>query len=93
MGVVRDDDLRPMSVKQVMAIRAAKLEAVRSLVEQIHGINFASKSDMVTSQLLNDRLSVDSNGSLQGVRFVKVEPIGPGIYQAVAEIDLTLQAQ
>lgn len=87
LGVIREDDSRPMSVKQVVAIRAAKLEAVRSLVEQIFGINVASKSDMLTAQLINDRATLDSAANLKGVRFVKVEPLQPGIYQAVAEVE------
>jgi hypothetical protein len=87
LGVVRDDDKRPTAIKQVVAMRAAKLEAVRSLAEQIHGIKIATKSDMTTSQLLGDRANMETSSVLHGVRFVKVEPIQPGIYQAVAEID------
>lgn len=87
LGVVRDDDRRPDTVKQLVAIRAAKLEAVRSLAEQIHGIKVTSKSDLTSSQLLSDRSSMETFAVLHGVRFVKVEPIQPGVYQALAEID------
>lgn len=87
LGVVRDDDRRPDNVKQLVAIRAAKLEAVRSLAEQIHGIKVTSKSDLTSSQLLSDRSSMETFAVLHGVRFVKVEPIQPGVYQALAEVD------
>ncbi|MEY4593538.1 MAG: hypothetical protein RIR18_2433 [Pseudomonadota bacterium] len=87
LGVVRDDDKRPTAIKQVVAMRAAKLEAVRSLAEQIHGIKIATKSDITTSQLIGDRANMETSSVLHGVRFVKVEPIQLGIYQAVAEVD------
>ena len=35
-----------------------------------------------------DRLVVESGATLKGVRFVRVEPVEPGIYQAVAELDV-----
>ena len=93
LGVVRDDDKRPFAVKQMVAMRAAKLEAVRSLAEQVHGIKIASRSDVTTSQLLSDRVDVETSSVLYGVRFVKVEPVQQGIYQAVVELDYWQQLQ
>ena len=37
LAAVRPDDERPHNLKQLAAIRAAKLEAIRSLAEQVQG--------------------------------------------------------
>lgn len=88
VAAVRPDDPRPLVVKQLMAIRAAKLEALRSLAEQTQGITLNSKSELAGTTLVNDRLIIETQTVLQGVRFVKVEPLQNGFYQAIAEIDL-----
>lgn len=88
VGAVRPDDPRPLVVKQLMAIRAAKLEALRSLAEQTQGVKLTSKSESAGVSLVSDRITVESQTVLQGVRFIKVEPLENGVYQAIAEIDL-----
>lgn len=88
LGAVRVDDERPHNLKQIAAMRAAKLDAVRSLAEQVKGIRLRSASQSVSSELNVDRVVTESEAVLKGVRFVKVEPIQPGLYQAVAEIDV-----
>lgn len=88
VAAVRPDDPRPLVVKQLIAIRAAKLEALRSLAEQTQGVKVSSKSESAGASLISDRISVESQTILQGVRFIKVEPIENGVYQAIAEIDL-----
>ena len=88
VAAVRPDDPRPLVVKQLMAIRAAKLEALRSLAEQTKGVKLSSKSEMAGSNLISDRLAIETETVLQGVRFIKVEPLQNGVYQAIAEIDL-----
>ena len=88
MAAVRPDDPRPLVVKQLMAIRAAKLEALRSLAEQTKGVTLTSKSEVAGSSLVSDRIAVESQTVLQGVRFIKVEPLENGVYKAIAEIDL-----
>lgn len=87
-GAVRPDDERPSTIKQLSAVRAAKLDAVRSIAEQVKGVRLQSRSHSQMSELLLDRVVAESDAVLKGVRFVKVEPIQPGIYQAVAELDV-----
>jgi len=88
LGAVRPDDERPHNMKHMAAMRAAKLDAMRSLAEQVKGIRLRSTSSAVSSELSMDRIVTESEAVLKGVRFVKVEPIQPGLYQAVAEIDV-----
>lgn len=88
LGAVHADDDRPHNLKQLSAMRAAKLDAVRSLAEQVKGIRLKSFSQSAMAELNADRVVAESEALLKGVRFVKIEPIQPGIYQAVAEIDV-----
>lgn len=88
LGVVRDDDKRPVALRQLVAIRAAKLDALRSLTEQIKGVQVASQSEVVSSELTSDKISSQSQGSLQGVRFVNVKPLDDKTYQAIVELDV-----
>ena len=73
---------------QLAAIRAAKLEAIRSLAEQAHGVTLQSRSQSEKSEMGTDSIVVESGATLKGVRFIRVEPVEPGIYQAVAELDV-----
>ena len=88
LAAVRPDDERPHSLKQLAAIRAAKLEAIRSLAEQVQGVTLQARSQSDKSGLETDRIVVESEATLKGVRFVRVEPVEPGIYQAIAELDV-----
>lgn len=88
LAAVRPDDERPHNLKQLAAIRAAKLEAIRSLAEQAHGVTLQSRSQSEKSEMGTDSIVVESGATLKGVRFIRVEPVEPGIYQAVAELDV-----
>ena len=88
LAAVRPDDERPHNLKQLAAIRAAKLEAIRSLAEQAHGVTLQSRSQSEKSEMGTDSIVVESGATLKGVRFIRVEPVEPGIYQAVSELDV-----
>lgn len=90
LGAVRSDDERPLTLRHMAAMRAAKMDAVRSLAEQAKGIRLQSQSYSISSELVADRIVMQSDGVLKGVRFLKTEPIEPGLYQAVAEMDIHL---
>lgn len=88
LAAVRPDDERPHNLKQLAAIRAAKLEAMRSLAEQVQGVTLQSRTQLDGSAMGADRLVVESGATLKGVRFVRVEPVEPGVYQAIVELDV-----
>lgn len=88
VSIVRHEDPRPESVKQLLAIRAARVEAIRSLAEQILGVTVQGESAVNASEIVSDKFTANTQGLLNGVRFVKVEPVQPGVYQAVVEIDI-----
>ena len=88
LGAVHAGDEPSFNQRHLMAIRAAKLDALRSLAEQVKGLRLQSQSSAVASDLVNDRVETNVDTTLNGVRYIKVESIQSGIYQAVAEMDV-----
>ena len=73
--------------RRLMAIRAAKLEALRDLTEQIHGIQINSQTSMAEAVIQSDSLKSNVDGAIRGARTVKIEPMGSDVYEVVLEID------
>jgi len=88
LGAVHAGDEASFNQRQLMAIRAAKLDALRSLAEQAKGLRLQAQSASVATDLVSDRVDTSIDTALSGVRYVKVNPIQPGIYQAIAEMDV-----
>ena len=88
LAAVRAGDESSFNQRQLAAIRAAKLDALRSLAEQAKGLRLQAQSASVSADLVNDRVDTTIDTTLSGVRYVKVAAIQPGIYQAIAEMDV-----
>ena len=73
--------------RRLMAIRAAKLEALRDLTEQIHGIQLNAQTTMAEAIIQSDKLQSNVDGVIRGARTVKIEPMGSDVYEVVLEID------
>jgi len=79
---------QPLAHRQLLAIRAAKLDAVRSLAEQVNGFRIVSATKIATNSEISDEASMHLDTILSGVRYIKVEPLQQNIYQAVVEIEI-----
>lgn len=88
LAAVHAGDESSFNQRQLLAIRAAKLDALRSLAEQAKGLRLQAQSATVATDLVNDRVDISIDTTLSGVRYVKVAAIQPGIYQAIAEMDV-----
>lgn len=73
--------------KRLMAIKAARLEALRDLTEQIHGIRISADSLLRDAVLRNDTLAAHVEGTLRGARTVAIEPRGEDGYAVTLELD------
>lgn len=73
--------------RRLMAIRAARLEAMRDLTEQIHGIRLAAQTTMQDATVTDDRLNATIQGTLRGARTRKITPRGDDGYEVELEID------
>lgn len=78
--------------KSLMAIRAARMDAMRSLVEQIHGLQIDGRTTIAEAVVQSDTLRATVSGVIRGARTVRIEPQSGDIYEVVLEVDHALIA-
>ena len=73
--------------KRLMAIRAARMSAMRELAEQIHGIQVDSNTTVIDLMVQNDTFRAVVKGIIRGAKTVRINPTGVDTYETVLEID------
>ena len=73
--------------KQLMAIRASRLAAMRELAEKIYGLDVNSYSSLSEPVMQADTLRGTVSGLVRNARTVSIGPIKTDIYETVLEID------
>ena len=73
--------------RRLMAIRAARMAAMRDLAEQIHGLKVDSNTTVVDLMVQNDTFRGVVSGTIRGARTVRINPTGADTYEIVLEID------
>ena len=76
--------------RRLMAIRAARLEAMRNLTEQVHGIRVNSRTTIIDAIVQNDSLRATVDGLIVGAKTVRINPVGSDTYEVVLELDQAL---
>lgn len=72
--------------RRLMAIRASKLDAYRSLAEQIMGIKIDSNTSLATLTAKNDSFRARVNAMVRGARVISVTPLADENYETVVEV-------
>ena len=78
---------RSEAQKRLMAIRSARMAAMRDLAEQIHGLEVDSNTTVVDLMVQNDTFRGIVSGTIRGARTVRINPTGSDTYEVVLEID------
>ena len=73
--------------KRLMAIRSARMAAMRDLAEQIHGLKVDSSTTVIDLMVQNDTFRGVVSGTIRGARTVRINPTGSDTYEIVLEID------
>ena len=73
--------------KRLMAIRSARMAAMRELAEQIHGIQVDSNTTVIDLMVQNDTFRAVVKGLIRGAKTVRINPTGNDTYETVLEID------
>ena len=86
-AVVSTQPGKNIAQKRLMAIRAARMAAMRELAEQIHGIRIDSSTTVIDLVTQNDTFRTMVQGTIRGAKTVRINPTGDDTYETVLEID------
>lgn len=78
---------RTATQKQIIAIRAAKIGAMRDLAEKIYGAQIDGASQTVQGRMQGDYVRANIEGIVRGARTVKIGLIRKDVYEVVLEVD------
>lgn len=79
--------------KTIIAIRVARMDAMRSLAEQIHGLQVNGRTTIADAVVQSDTLRAAVLGVIRGARTILIEPQSSDIYEVVLEVDRAVIAQ
>ncbi len=79
--------------KRLMAIRAARLEAMRDITEQVHGLRLNSQTTMIDAIVQNDTTRASVAGTIRGARTARINPVGRDTYEVALELDRDMIAR
>ncbi|MEW6165274.1 MAG: LPP20 family lipoprotein [Pseudomonadota bacterium] len=74
--------------QKLMALRAAKLDAFRSLAEQVHGFQLSGATTISAFASQNDYVRVYVEAFVQGARVTEVTALPDGAYEVRVEAEL-----
>ncbi len=86
-AVVSSQPGQSESQRRLMAIRSARMAAMRDLAEQIHGLQVDSSTTVIDLMVQNDTFRGIVSGTIRGARTVRINPTGADTYEIVLEID------
>ena len=79
----------PMAAQRSGAERAAKLDALRNLLETIQGVNLTSETTVQNAMLVSDVISTRVEGALKGFRVVDKRYMSTGDVEVDVEVPMT----
>lgn len=78
---------------QLMAIRTAKLDAYRTLAEQVYGFRISGSTTISAMMVKNDRMRIHVDALVRGAQVVSVQPIGKEVYEVTLEMEMLVSDQ
>ena len=73
--------------RRLMAIRASKLDAYRSLTEQVYGQQINASTTVEDMIIANDTMRAHVAGIVYGAKVVSINPIGDDSYETKLELE------
>jgi len=73
--------------QRLLAIRAAKLDAYRSLTEQVYGQHLDASTTVADMTIMNDTFRAKVEGVIYGARLVSITPVGDDTYETTLSLD------
>lgn len=73
--------------KRLMAIRGARVDALRDLTEQVHGVRLSANTTVRDAVVADDSLNAVVQGTLRGAKTLRVTAKGSDSYEVEMELD------
>ncbi len=74
--------------QKLMAMRAAQLDAYRSLAEQVYGVRIASNTSVSAYATQSDSVRSYVNSFIRGARVTNTAAMADGNYEVTVELDM-----
>lgn len=86
-AVVSAQPGKNLNHRRLNAIRVARMEAMRNLTEQIHGVRIDTATTIGEAVLQSDTMRSTVVGMLRAARTVHIKPRGSDTYEVLLEVD------
>ena len=74
--------------KNIMAMKASKLDAYRELAEQVYGQQLNGQQSLANMVINNAQLQASVEGVIRGAKVIKAYPVGEDTYATELELDM-----
>ncbi len=92
-AVISVQNHRNPSQQRLMAIRASKLDAYRSLTEQIYGLQLDASATVADMVVTSDSFRSKVQGVVYGATLVSITPVGDDTYETTLALDKSVVAE
>ncbi len=86
-AVISIQNHRVPAQQRLLAIRAAKLDAYRSLTEQVYGLKLDAAATVADMVVQNDTFRSRVEGVIYGATLVTITPTGDDTYETTLSLD------
>ena len=86
-SVISVQNSKNPSQQRLLAIRASKLDAYRSLTEQVYGLNLDATTTVADMMVQNDSFRTRVEGVIYGAKLVSITPTGDDTYETTLSLD------
>jgi len=86
-AVIAVQNHRSPAQQRLMAIRASKLDAYRSLTEQVYGQYLDATTTVADMTVLSDTFRARVEGVIHGASVVSITPVGEDTYETTLSLD------
>jgi hypothetical protein len=82
------ESVKSLGRRKILAKRAARIDALRNILEAVKGVQVTSTTSVKDMMLENDRINSDAQGMIKGIRVVNLTYTEDGGCEMIVEINV-----
>lgn len=86
-AVISVQNHKNQAQQRLLAIRASKLDAYRSLTEQVYGQQLDASTTVADMTIMSDTFRAKVEGVIYGATMVSITPVGDDTYETTLSLD------